>query len=270
MAGLAPEARESVKSLLMTLHFMFPHEMILALDLLDRGLVSRMVIVEPVSSSSWSGSTATTGTGGVGGATVPAAGGAGSEDDDDDNAPGGDSYNTSTAPNGHEVFYIQSASSLQSSTTSHRHSRRYHGTNRSAAYEVRLGAWNCTCPAFAFSALGGQSFTLRDDDDLNEPHQPGLQHLREHSPSSYNDENEDDDPSHTAGADVEGNVEAEWMFGGTLTIPSSRSGFPPPVCKHILAAVLGKHVPGLFGSGCVQVRILNQEEAAGWAGGWGD
>jgi SWIM zinc finger len=281
MARLTPKCQESIKSLLVTLHFLFPHEMIPALDLLDRGLVCRMVIMSSLHSAEGSES----GTGSAAAAVAPGGGidsatdthtGASSEDDDD--RPGADSYKGGTIPKylrkevdkGEiEIFYVQSASSLQSSTTIHRHSRHQNTTHRSTTYEVRLEAWNCTCPAFAFSTFGGRSFTPLDNHDAEEQHL-GMQHLDEHSTDYETEETVVEDQAETAGVDDGGNVAAQWTFGGTLTLPSSNLASPVPVCKHILAAVLGKHVPGFFGSGSVQASTVSREEAAGWAGGWGD
>lgn len=46
------------------------------------------------------------------------------------------------------------------------------------------------------------------------------------------------------------------------------SGLVPPVCKHLLACLLVERAPGLFG-GCVEERRVGVEEAAAWAAAWG-
>ena len=51
VSSLPTQKQESITHILTTLHFLFPHEFIPALDLLDRGLVTRMVI-RPLSTES--------------------------------------------------------------------------------------------------------------------------------------------------------------------------------------------------------------------------
>ena len=63
----------------------------------------------------------------------------------------------------------------------------------------------------------------------------------------------------------DGDEGRDWAFGGTAT----RKGMGVPVCKHILAALLGKAAPGMFGE-MVSRREAGKEEVAGWGGGWGD
>ena len=161
-----------------------------------------------------------------------------------------------------EVFYVQSASSQTKTTHSNRHHHhRRHVNNPSIAYEVRLAGWNCTCPAFAFSAFGRIL-------DLNS----GVAHV-------------DSEGQHPLPADdgslgcmnkPEAEIDLKWRFGGTLTQQTAsepgqvvETPAPVPVCKHILAALLGKHIPVLFGSG-VHFRTVSREEGAAWAAGWGD
>lgn len=240
LSRLPSTSQESVKRLLTTLHFIFPHELIPALDLLDRRLVTRL-IAEAASVSPAPGTAAEATT------TLLA------ED--------GSTTTNQAITSGNEVFYVQSASASSTSASS----RTRHNYNSNCSYEVRLSAWNCTCPAFAFSAFSRTSALH----DLNEyGHQLG--------PANAVYSGEDEHESSLTATDA-------WrgfMFGGTLTTYSSStsdsghaSESPPltiPVCKHILAACLGKQVPGLFDSG-VQTRAdVSLDEVAGWAGGWAD
>jgi hypothetical protein len=108
------------------------------------------------------------------------------------------------------------------------------------SYEVRLCAWNCSCPAFAFAAFpSGSTLNARSPPEEYEAGcrkwdgRAGLEH------------------------------DEGWNFGGMSTGAST-----PPVCKHLLACVLVEHCE-LF-KGYVQERVVNTEEAAGWAAGWGD
>jgi hypothetical protein len=126
------------------------------------------------------------------------------------------------------LYYVRSAQQRTS-----RFSITYDTTT---SYEVRLRAWNCSCPAFAFAAF------------------PSLH--PEPSVSRYNE----------AEGVIEGVLDSknlEWVFGGV----SLGEGMPP-VCKHLLACVLVERC-GMFG-GFVEERDVSVEEAAGWAAGWGD
>lgn len=101
-----------------------------------------------------------------------------------------------------KIFYDQSASATTSRPS--KSSRCHHPHSTSAAsYEVRLSAWNCTCPAFAYSAFGRTS-------NLDS------------SPAS------DDEGSHET---------ADFRFGGMLMHSNEKGA---PICEHILAAVLGE------------------------------
>ncbi|ERF71452.1 hypothetical protein EPUS_06834 [Endocarpon pusillum Z07020] len=276
LSTLPKEDQESVTRLLMTLHFFFPHEFIPALDLLDRGLVTRLVIGSLPSPTNVSEASH----------RKPHV-----DYQAPWNEPTGDldpplnTYMVSVGPYLHEtdlgihvdfeagrqiateneVFYVQSASSQTKTTRQRRH---HHTSVSSTNYEVRLGAWNCTCPAFALSTFSRLMDPKADGraDDNREPLKNLLAGDDHHNVDFY-----DSAMSQT---------EFEWRFGGTFTrtisdpehgIDSERKGasVPVPVCKHILAALLGKHIPGLFGSG-VQLRTVSAEEGAGWAGGWGD
>ncbi|KAJ5874488.1 uncharacterized protein N7529_002918 [Penicillium soppii] len=97
------------------------------------------------------------------------------------------------------------------------------------SYEVRLRAWNCSCPTFALSAY-------RDQPPVT-----------------------DDQPSTTEGEHV------NYPFGGTLTRDTTRS--LSPVCKHILACILHARCPDLFGGD--SMFVVSMEELAGWCAGWG-
>jgi hypothetical protein len=175
------------KSALLTLHFLFPHELLPALDLLDRQLITRLVV-------------------------------SGSLEDKQKN----------------EVYYIQSASATSSRPSK---SSRHH-TATTTAYEVRLAAWNCSCPAFAYSAFGKELQTSlnSDEDAIISRGQEGVD-----------------------GGDVRPRL------GGVLT--QADAGIP--ICKHILAAFLGAAAPVMFAHR-VCMKEVDEAEAAGWAGGWGD
>lgn len=118
---------------------------------------------------------------------------------------------------------------------------------------MRLQAWNCTCAAFAFAAFVGEGGAL-----------PTLQVT---DPQGW---------GAVRGAHGEGGGEGEgdvrrgnagrerrrgWEFGGVTL------GEDVPVCKHLLACVLAERVEGL--EAFVEEKVVEREELAGWAAGWG-
>lgn len=115
LANLNGKVAEQAKSAFLTLHFLFPHELLPALDLLDRKLVNKHCCRRQ------------------------------HHDDDDD-------HRSDTSS---EVFYVQSASAVTDPvnrrTTTSRFRNAWNPTK--VHYEVRLDSWNCTCAAFAQSSL---------------------------------------------------------------------------------------------------------------------
>ena len=178
----------AIKNVFLTLHCLFPNELLPALDLLDRSLVTRFVI-EPASQV------------GLG-----------------DNATG-------EVKQDNVVYYVRSAQTTRPS--------RYQSVAAvgGISYEVRLRAWNCSCPAFTFSALNGL----------------GIIEISEGMEMVYGDA---------------AKTEGEWRFGGLL-----RGEDGVPICKHLLSCVLIEKC-SLFRN-YIEERSVTQEEAAGWAAGWG-
>lgn len=199
---------------MLTLHCLFPNELLLALDILDRRLVKRFIVREKSGLASAAG-------------TV--------EEEEEREAPSGGNaqqinpaFSSGQDDEEEEVYFVRSMS--QSSTRG----------GPPKTYEVRLRSWNCTCPAFALSAFR----------DLET-------HVAEAASSSAREE---DTASYLLPDD-----ETSW-FGGTLTRGPSRSS--PPVCKHLLACVLGARCPSLFGDGIEETSIVTPTELAGWCAGW--
>lgn len=62
--------------------------------------------------------------------------------------------------------------------------------------------------------------------------------------------------------DLEGSSSEQWEFGGMGIV---REGEGVPVCKHLLACVLGERWEGVMG-GFVNVRRVGREEMAGLGG----
>jgi hypothetical protein len=211
LSSLRRQDLKTAKSIFTTLHFLFPHELLPALDLLDRKLVTQLVFIPSPSTA----------------LDMPVT-----------HPPRSEGSSTVSEQTSWETFYVQSASATASSSKSNsRYRRVYNPTG--TYYEVRLDAWNCTCPAFAYSAFGGASDLSHDQAGLEAEHEQ-------------------------TGSEKEGEGEG-WRFGGTAT----RDGTGAPICKHILATVLGKALPSLFGSG-VERKEVTAAEAGGWGAGWGD
>ena len=246
----SPSSSEIVKPLLATLHVLFPHEFIPALDILDRKLVLELSTE---------------------GLVLP-----GSESNPDH--PDHPNTKPKTEIRRTTALYVRSASSSLSSFDNNKYKlERGGGTGATGYYEVHLNSWNCTCPAFSYSAfgrnLGGggvniDSATSSSVPTFSIPYEPSPP-----PPENSRHGNGDDDGK-------------DWLIGGTLTLPSSTStsttttttatatsseeGSPPlPICKHTLAAALATYAPSLFGHG-VERRQVPLEEMAAWAAGWGD
>lgn len=224
-------ASQTAKSTLLTLHTLFPTDLLPALDLLDRGLVTRFVLASPPSQHQDDH-----------GRTQPQ----GEEKEQDSEHPA--SIRKQTL-----AYYVRSSRSSHPSR-SHQSSRSSASAQSTAAittHEIHLKAWNCSCPAFAFAAFpadlhGGLNERAGTTDDNG-------------NDQAYEDDGEGDEewfnsPTGTG-----------WRFGG-LTRGNARA--VPPVCKHLLACVIAERC-GSF-AGLVEEREMGVEEVAGWAAGWGD
>lgn len=261
-AGSHPleNAPEPARKQLLALHVLFPNELLPALDLLDRRLTTRFRIRRNQGNSA--GDAASSGVRRHADAQIEAV--AQSIHDQVDRAEGASApraplthstgqvnisdvempdapqllsagvqtevESAAVVCNPHKdidtVYYVRSAQQKTS-----RFSTSYDSTT---SYEVRLRAWNCSCPAFAFSA-----FPSVHPDPPIPTYDPAL------GPASVSLHNTED-------------------FGGM-----SLGDGMPPVCKHLLACVLVERCSSLFGS-FVEEKEVSVEEAAGWAAGWGD
>lgn len=128
------------------------------------------------------------------------------------------------------VYYVRSS---QQPTRPSRYSNS--SSLGETSYEVRLRAWNCTCPAFTFSA-----FNRLDVD------------------------------SSKSGEEIGSNLEADkergevlaWRFGGLM-----RGEEGLPVCKHLLACLVAEQCKTI--RHFMEERVVSRAEAAGWGAGWG-
>jgi len=201
------------KELFLTLHVLFPNELLPALDLLDRGLISRFSVA--------------------------------GTDAGDKNGIHNDALTAenvfdatqteSTVPRNH-VYYVRSAQHRPQPSNSRYSARSYDPT--ATNYEVRLTAWNCSCPAFAFSAFPSS--------------------LDDASSTAY-------DKHHDLSSAAKLQSKRGEGAGGGVGGLDLSDRFP--ICKHLLACVLSERC-AMF-HGCVEQKTVSVEELAGWAAGWG-
>lgn len=204
------DASDRTKNIFLTLHVLFPNEFLPALDLLDRGLVTRLCMP--------SAETAARPVGPAGTNITEAS----------------SSQPLQQLMEQTSVYYVRSAQQQHTARSTSRY--RPAASEITTSYEVRLAAWSCSCPAFAFSAF---------------PAGPSENKSRFKGSITRGDEL--GDPGESGGTG--------WQFGGQTL------GTDLPVCKHLLACVLVEHC-GMF-AGFVEERVVSVEEMAGWAAGWG-
>jgi len=124
-------------------------------------------------------------------------------------------------------FYLVKSSQPPKGRFKTRDDRASFGTT----YIVRVEAWNCSCAAFAFSAFPSFGTSRAGD---------GIKTEKEH----------DGD---------------DWEYGGESLDGRCRdSGVP--VCKHLLACLLGERWGSVLG-GFVGERVVDREEVAGLSAG---
>lgn len=149
-------------------------------------------------------------------------------------------YNNNTAAEKEKQEKTQQEIYLVRSAQQH-HTRRGPSQN-TTYYEVRLTSWNCSCPAFTFSAFPT-------------------------SAPAFSSSTSDDDEAAAAEQNISPPTQPD-IFGGLTKDSKGGNLLLPPVCKHLLACVLGKYCEG-FG-GMVEEKEVSREELGGWAAGWGD
>ena len=260
---------QNTKSAFLTLHSLFPNDFLPALDLLDRGLVTRCVLAEKSKETKQS-------------SEVEAV----ESILDGDDVHGGQNednqsirerrgtdiiQNENRSPNQIQteqrtkrnrkptvVYQVRSAQRTKNS------SRSDQPTATGTSYEVRLKAWNCSCPAFAFAALpvGGAASSSpaspsREEVEEN-GHRDGGIGRDEHDGAGYGV-----DRNRPASTGHDGEDGIAWLGFGGLT-----RGEDVPACKHLLACVVAERCQGF--EQLVEEKQVGMEEIAGWAAGWGD
>jgi hypothetical protein len=201
-ARLPASQLSALKPLMLTLHCLLPNELLPALDILDRKLVGRYYLVTERDAD------ANTDT-----------------DSTEQKRKLNDDNNTNSNNNewpGEEHYFVRSTTT----------------TALDKAYEVRLRAWNCTCPAFTLSVF------------------------RDPEPAAI-------DVSSILSMAAQDELDEDCWFGGTLARARSKTSSPPVCCKHLLACVLASRCPALFEDGVEEKHGISVEELAGWYAGWG-
>ena len=126
LSSLSPSALSHIKPLMLTLHCLFPNELLPALDILDRGLIRRVVLQGHGRELSSPATNA------------------------DESPPSREEKEEKKEEEEEEeeaaIFFVISASNTPTAMT---------GTaeDEKKGYEVRLQAWNCTCTQFLLSAF---------------------------------------------------------------------------------------------------------------------
>lgn len=206
---------------LLTLHCLFPQDLLPALDLLDHALVTSFALASPTEHASARQAGDDTAAPSAGDTPARAA----AEDTlgslaEEDTLPTRQPAPTAVVAAKAAVYYVRSSRPGRGSTGS------------TSSYEVRLGAWNCTCPAFAFASFGAE------DEGVGWGDKGG-------------------------GGEYDEGREGNGVGGvGGLRVEGRRV----PVCKHLLACVLADWGKALGG---VERRVVGSEELAGWVAGWG-
>ncbi|KAL2809531.1 hypothetical protein BJX63DRAFT_405270 [Aspergillus granulosus] len=234
-SAFPPSLLADLKPLMLTLHCLFPNEFLLALDILDRGLVRRILTEDRA---------------------VPG----NHEPEDSEVEPLGRARGDGASTRKEDFFFVTSASTTSSHSPPHQPTRW-----QTKGYEVRLQAWNCSCPAFTLSAfrhIGPEPASPPSPSP--ERLTPGGKESRaEESPSTSD---------HVGDVGAEADADADgtdaYSFGGTLPLHPESA---PAVCKHILACLLAAMCPGLGGEsrGGGQFVTLGMEEVAALCAGWG-
>jgi hypothetical protein len=280
---LSPEKR----ALLMTLHVLIPQPVLLqALDLLDRGLVSKVIWYAEESTVS----------------TRPKPRDVNSTTSHHHEEPERQEGVTtqcfppipsSSSPPTRTLYQVRSSSSSTAHTSKSRYkdASAYSSQNKSCI--VNLEAWSCGCAAFAFSAFPFSSSTSTsklwtdifppeenedgeegdgdregseddgDDDDLDIYHPYKASHTNQPKMTK-----EDTGRRHTEGS-VSKIGEGGWEYGGLSSngMRSEEGNDNVPICKHLLAVLLGEK--WVIMRNCVEIKVMvgesGRDEIAGLA-----
>ncbi|KAL2174334.1 uncharacterized protein P884DRAFT_315091 [Thermothelomyces heterothallicus CBS 202.75] len=271
----------SHRHLITTLHALFPGLVLPALDLLERGLVAG--VVRPHDARREGHGSGDSGGGGDAAAGGPDAGGGGGgggatggieglprrarvqgEGEGEGEGTGRSSGAGKGSGKRYAFFIVQSAAAAEARERGRRRKRGGEdgggedsrgglcgsALNSGNASIVRLDAWHCSCAAFAFASVQGDSAGSRGCRGVEGD--TGMCHDNEHGAALADDEDH-----------VERGVEGTWSFGGlSLDGTGAGAGEGIPVCKHLLACVLADRWHTALGSYVIE-KTMQREEVAG-------
>ncbi|KAF2221402.1 hypothetical protein BDZ85DRAFT_297344 [Elsinoe ampelina] len=271
-----------IKNIFFTLHVLFPAELLPALDLLDRGMVHRLVLTSDPGTPAQEANQDTThdpstlthppSTHPQSGLQIPHI---------PEKNPGKRTYIVSSTllssrPHSSSRFHRPHPSPSTASPSHHgpvsTHgpsptytpssiASRLHdppldtddptdtGLDEAARFHhVRVDGWWCGCPAFAFALF---------------PSRPPQARVGRGRGGGGKEGREDGgEGERWRGEGAAAGVGDEWDAGGLLR------GGEVPMCKHLLACLLVERCGALFG-GFVKEREVGMEEWVGWGAGWG-
>ncbi|KAF2972289.1 hypothetical protein GQX73_g1341 [Xylaria multiplex] len=213
-----------------TLHVLYPSTLLPALDLLDRRLVTRVILKQDGDAQHT--------------AQVHI------DHDVPDQEPQTRDED-SNMPEKQEDSRAAPLYHLVRSAQPHSHRRHQSTAAGGQVYIVRLVSWNCTCAAFAFSAFPPLTSSIFSPSGTAAG---GYQIL----PASTRREEEESEPRDAEAA------EQTWEFGG-LSADGKDGAGSVPCCKHLLACLLAEKWHGVLG-GYVEERLVGREEGAGLVG----
>lgn len=213
---------QSHRPLLVTLHVLFPSVVLPALDLLDRGLVTRVVRDDAQTADFTPGDDPAEDH--PDSRQSPSASSSSSSLSSDHDAADRGTGRQTAGPNRREPAAFYLVRSVASTMSRRRKAADAADSGISSAttrYLVHLDAWNCTCANFAFEAFpaGGGSET-----------------------EIFSADAEDVDDASSG-----------WQFGGTSLDGIDRGGVP--CCKHLLACLLAEQWAGVLGSYVAEGRM---------------
>ncbi|KUJ08465.1 uncharacterized protein LY89DRAFT_788845 [Mollisia scopiformis] len=220
----------SHRALLTTLHVLFPPPMLLqALDLLDRSLVTRLISARPISGELAAEPVIPQLEQEVWPPQAHIHLPSSSSNPRPDSGEGGEKK---------DVMYLVRSSQPTRG--------RYATSSGGTVYTVHLEAWNCSCAAFAFAAFPAS----------------GSGNVR------WNLDGDGDEDYYEMGDGVtvsenEKETEKDWEFGGLSLDGTKEGGEGVPVCKHLLACLLGERWGDVLGSH-VKQKEASREEMAGY------
>ncbi|KAI3341376.1 hypothetical protein F4824DRAFT_311565 [Ustulina deusta] len=225
------------RSLLTTLHVIYPSTLLPALDLLDRRLVTRVILNQDTAQRTRHMQTGHSLAINLDEETLVGCGG-------------------SNVPEKQEGGRAQPLYHLVRSAQPQSHRRQHSASSGGQVYVVRLESWNCTCAAFAFSAFPPLSSPTFSSPSGQRP-ASGYQIF----PAATGEDVKPGDADATGGGENAGQT---WEFGG-LSADGRDGAGGVSCCKHLLACVLAEKWNEVLGR-YMEERVVGREEGAGLVG----